>query len=271
MNRRRVVVTLVVVVGLLVSALPAAAQGMNEPLTWLINITVKPGKMMDLKSAAEKYDQPILDKLVLDGAISSWGLACQVVGPPQESCFYYATAANWAGLGRLQKAFMANRAAMKESEMKAMTESMLQNTDPSKETSSVARHVVFHVRPGGAPHFLLRHIYKFKPGKGEEAVKLYKEYIEPTYQKLLDSGVIAGFGLAVPEMRSGATWTHTSWIVFSDMTDLDAVDKAFEEAGKARGKALNSMLDSAFLKMSVPDAHVDSLAHLVLHGQASAK
>jgi hypothetical protein len=271
MHYRRTFVACVVVLGLLAAALPAAAQATNEPISWLINVTVKPGHFIDLKNSTEKYDKPVLDKLVADGVIGSWGFACQVIGPPGESCMYYVTAADWSAMGKVEKAFDENRKAMKESEMKAMMESFLGATEPAKEMSSVVRHLVFHANQGGDAHYLMRHIYKFKPGKGHEAVKLYKAYIEPTYQKLLDAGVITGYGLAVPEMHTGAGWTHTSWIVFSDMSQLDAVDKAFEEADKARSKELNDMLDTTFMHMNVPDAHVDSLAHIILHGGKSSK
>jgi hypothetical protein len=271
MHYRRAFVACVVVLGLLAVALPAAAQEMNEPLTWLINVTVKPGHFGDVKKATEKYDKPVLDKLVADGTIEGWGFACQMIGPPQESCMYYVTAANWAAMGKVEKAFHENRSAMKPAEMKAMEESFLTNTEPEKEVSSVVRHLVFKAHPGGEVNYLMRHIYTVKPGKGDEVEKLYKAYIEPTYQKLLDDGVILGFGLAVPDMHTGAGWTHTSWIVFSDMAQLDTVDKAFEEAYKARGKELNEMLDHTFLKAAVPGAHVDSLAHVIMHGGKASK
>jgi hypothetical protein len=273
MRYRSAFVVPVLAMGIVSAALPALAQTMKEPepLTWLLNVTVRPGQFMTLKDMAEKYDKPVLDKLVTDGAIQAWGLACQMIGPPTESCMYYVTANDWAALGKVDKAFNDNRMAMKESERKAVEEAVLATTEPDKEVSSVIRHVVFHVGPGGEAHYLMRHIYKVKPGKGHEVVKLYKEYIAPTYQKLLDQGVILGYGLAVPEVDSGGGWTHASWIVFSDMSQLDAVDHAFEEASKARGEELNGMLGATFTELSVPDAHVDSLAHIILHGGKTNK
>jgi hypothetical protein len=271
MRYRSALVACVVAMGMITAALPAAAQATNEPISWLINVTVKPGHFMDLKKAAEKYDKPVFDKLVADGVIGSWGLGCQLVGPPEESCMYFVTAADWSAMAKVEKAFHDQQMGMKESEAKAMEEAYLGATVPEKEISSVVRHVVFHGTPGAKTSYLLRHVYKFKPGKGEELVKLYKAYTMPIYQKLLDAGVITGYGLAVPEMHVGAPWTHASWITFSDMSQLDAVDKAFEEADKARGEGLNDMLEATFMKMNVPDAHWDSLMHVSLYGSQSAK
>jgi hypothetical protein len=271
MRYRNAVLAWVVALGLVAAAVPAAAQEMDGPLTWILSVQVKPGKTGDLKNAAEKYDKPVLDKLVARGVISSWGLACQMIGPPTESCFYYVTAADWAAMGKLDQAFAADRKAMKEAERKAMMDTVMSATEPDKEMSSIVRHVVFHAVPGGDVRYLMRHIYTFKPGKGLEVVKLYKEYIAPTYEKLLSDGVILGYGLAEPEMQSGAGWTHTSWCVFSDMAKLDEVEKAFAGAKKARGDELNGMLDATFMKASVPGAHVDSLAEVLIHGGKTGK
>lgn len=256
---------------LVAAAIPAAAQANDGPLTWILSVQVKPGKTADLKAAAEKYDKPVLDKLTAEGAIDSWGLACQVIGPPGGSCFYYVTAPDWAAMGKLDKAFSDDRKAMKAAERKAMMDSVMADTEPEKEVSSIIRHVVFHAVPGGDVRYLMQHVYRFKPGEGEEAGKLFKEYIAPTYQKLLDAGVILGYGLAEPEMHSGAGWTDTSWIVFSDMGKLDQVDKAFDDAMKARGKGLNDMINATFMKANVPEAHFDSLAEVLLHGGKSGK
>ena len=271
MRYRSAFVACVVVMGMLAAALPAAAQATNEPLSWLINVTVKPGKYMDLKKATEKYDKPVLDKLVADSVIGSWGFACQVVGPPALSCMYFVTAADWSAMDKVDKAFEDQRKGMKEAEVKAMMDSYLAATESEKEVSSVVRHVVFQGTPGAKSNYLLRHVYKFKPGQGQAAVKMFKEYNVSIYQKLLEAGVINGFGLAVPEIHNDASWTHSSWVVFSDMSQMDAIDKAFDEAMKARGEELNEMLRSTMMKMHDMDAHWDSLMHISVYGSKSGK
>jgi hypothetical protein len=271
MRYRSAFVACVVVMGMLAAALPAAAQATNEPLTWLINVTVKPGHYMDLKKATEKYDKPVLDKLVADGVIGSWGFGCQEVGPPAVSCLYFVTAADWAAMGKVDKAYEEQRKGMKEAEVKAMLDAYNGVTEPEKEVSSIVRHVVFQGTPGTKVNYLMRHVYKFKPGHGSAAVKMFKQYSAPIYQKLLEAGVINGYGMAVPELHNDASWTHATWITFSDLSQLDAVDKAFDEAMKARGEELNEMLRSTLMKMHDMDAHWDSLVEVSLYGTQSAK
>ena len=107
-------------------------------------------------------------------------------------------------MGKLEKAFHEDRKAMTEAARKGMLETELSDTEPEKEASSIIRRVIFYVAAGGGVQYLMRHVYRFKPGEGKAAVKLPKQYIAPTFQKLLDGGVILGYGLAEPEMHSGA-------------------------------------------------------------------
>ena len=59
----------------------------------------------------------VLDRLVAEGAIQSWGLACQMVGPPGESCMFWVTAADWAGMSTVEKAYDDSRKAMTEDDV----------------------------------------------------------------------------------------------------------------------------------------------------------
>ena len=266
MRHRSALAACVVMVGMVAAALPVGAQDTAEPITWLIDVTVKPGKSKELEAASLKYDKPVLDTLVANGSISSYGLACQMVGPPSQSCMFWVTAADWTGMGKVEKAFADSRKAMKEDELEAMMESFLGATVPDKETSSVVRHVVFNGTPGGSPKYLMRHVYKVNPGKGGAAVKMFKEYNAPTYEKLLASGVINGYGVAVPDMHVGGDWTHTFWTTFADMSQIDAIDAAFEAADEARGEALNETIDAAWREMHDMDAHWDSLMSISMYG-----
>jgi len=271
MRYRSALVACVVGICLLAAALPAAAQATNEPLTWLINVTVKPGMYTDLEKSVQTYDKPVLDKLVTDGVITSWGFATQMVGPPSVSCIYVITAADWSAMGKVEKAFEDYYKAMKPEESKAAMSAYLNATQPDKESSSMVRHVVFKETPGAKPNYMLRSVYKVKPGKGSTAVKMFKEYDAPLYQKLLEAGVISGYGLAVSELYTGAGWTHADWVTFSDLSQMDALDKAFEEARKAGGEALVEMYRTTWLGMVDMDAYWDSLIRFTAGGAKGAK
>lgn len=269
MRHRSALVACVVVIGMLAAALPVAAQEMGEPITWVISVTVKPGKFSELEKATEKYDKPVFDSLVANGTILSWGFGRQVIGPPTESGTYWVTATDWTAMGKVDKAFEDNYKTMKPEDAKAAMTAFLGATVPEKESSWVVRHVVFNGTPGVKPNYLARHVYKFKPGKGQTAVKMFKEYNAPVYDKLLAAGVISGYGVAVPEFHDGSGWTHTIWATFSEMSQMDAMDKAFEEAEKARGDSLNETLMSNWIALHDMDAHWDSLMKISMYGGMS--
>jgi hypothetical protein len=271
MRYRSALVACMVGVFMLAAALPAAAQATNEPLTWLLNVTVKPGMYPDLEKAVQTYDKPVLDKLAADGVIGGWAFGCQVVGPPSVSCMYTITAADWAAMGKVEKAFEEYYKAMKPEAAKAAMGAYLSATQPDKESSSMVRHVVFKATPGAKPTYMWRGVYKIKPGKGPTVVKMFKEYDAPIYDKLLEAGVINGYGLAVPEVRTSADWTHAEWVTFSDMAQMDAITKAFEEARKAGGEALLEMFRTTWLGMLDPDSYWESVMHFSVVGAKEAK
>ena len=56
-------------------AAPVLSQEQPAPLTWVAYTRVKPGKTQDWVKTGLKYDKPILDALVADGSVQSWGYA----------------------------------------------------------------------------------------------------------------------------------------------------------------------------------------------------
>jgi hypothetical protein len=266
MRYRNALVVCAVAIGLIAAAIPAAAQDAGEPITWLWHVTAKPGKWMDLQKAAEKYDKPILDKLVADGTISSWGLAYQQAGPPDQSYMFWVTANDWAAMGKMDKAYEEHYKAMKEADRKAAMDAFLAATVPEKEAASVVRQRVFKATPGAKPVYLWRSVYKVKPGKGQAAMKMYKEYDLPVFDKLLADGVISAFGAAVPEIRTGPGWTHSFWVMCTDMAQFDAIEKAFIEDYKSRSESVNAAMMADWIEMNDMDARWDSLMKVEMYG-----
>lgn len=266
MERMRRVCSGMVALGLLLAALPAAAQEKVEPLTWVVRVAVKPGKWMEFERMAEKFNKPVLDRLLAQGVISSYGLAYQLVGPPRQSYMYWVTAADWAAMARVDKAFEDSRKGLKEVEMRELISSYLASTDPEQESSEVVRHLVFGGRPGARPQFLVRHAYKVKPEHASAAVKMFAEIYAPVYDTLLGAGSITAYGLAVQEMHTDSSWTHTVWTTIADLAQLDGINRAFEEAEARRGEVSSSAVRASWLRMHDSDAHWDSIMRLVFYG-----
>jgi hypothetical protein len=111
-------------------------------------VKVKPGKGAAYRSAWDKYNKPVLDKLLADGTILAYGLSVEEVKTTAELTHFTWYAVK--GLGDLEKvrsAFVADRDRRSQEEREAITETFTKATDPDASRSEVDRHIIFHL-PG---------------------------------------------------------------------------------------------------------------------------
>jgi hypothetical protein len=109
---------------------------------------VKPGKGAEYRKAWEKYNKPVLDKLLADGIIAAYGLAVEEVRTSGD--FTHFTWYDVKDLGQLDKvrsAFLADRDHRSQEEQNAITELFAGLTDPDAARSEVDRAVIFKVSP----------------------------------------------------------------------------------------------------------------------------
>jgi len=110
-------------------------------------VKVKPGKGSDYRKAWEKYNKPVLDKLVADGVLLAYGLAVEEVRTDGDFTHY-----TWVGtkdLGSLEKvraAFTADRDRRSQEEQDAITAEFLKAIDPDASRSEVGRSIMFRVK-----------------------------------------------------------------------------------------------------------------------------
>lgn len=244
--------------------LVATAQDGPPPITWVNTLQVNGGEAHTLESLFDQFDKPILDKLLADGEILSWGFGYQMVGPPGVDYAMWATMPNWGTVSTVEAAFEKARKAMSKDEMKAMAEGWTAAIKDGSDRTEIIRHLVFKPNMDAPPpKYLMLSAYTVKPGMGEDATKMYKGFVGPVYDSLLESGAIGGYGLAVPAMHTQTDYSHEGWVVFGDTAALDAIDAAFmqDEADTsdgdkvARDAALESMFDT--------DSHYDRLIRIV--------
>lgn len=268
MRGHRAALAFAVVLALLCAALPAVAQKQDDQphmLTWVNVFKVHPGKSMEFQKAFEKFDKPVLEKLRAEGTIVSWGLAYAMIGPPG-AWQAWATTTDWASLGKIDAAFAASHRAMSKEDIKELVETFVGSTDPDSQQTIVLRELVSEGSPDATPKFLMLGLYKAKPGKGNLATSMYKAYVAPVYKKLLADGAILGYGFGVQDMHTDASWTHVGWLALSDLSQVDAVDAAFDQAEKDRPEGANSTIRAAFMTWSKPGAHRDALYRIVMYG-----
>ncbi|MFQ5662523.1 MAG: hypothetical protein ACE5HL_01655 [Terriglobia bacterium] len=256
-----------ILLGVVLSLLfaPALALGQQEtqPITWIGFFKAQPGKGEDFVGLIMEYDKPVLDKLLADGTIMAWGIdAPWTHGDDTWTHSLWATMANWGQLGRLEKAFEEAQKARSKEENEKLEQKFRATIVAGSHRDLILRELVFALKPSGAegnpakPYTRVA-LYKVKPGKGEQALKLYKKVAQPVYEQLLAEGTIIGYGLNVQAVHSNPEVTHAGWIVANDLSALDRIREAFQEADKKRSKEEQAWLESQFRELFVSGAHRD--------------
>jgi len=262
MNRSRLIHALVIAALILLPTLAAAQEG-PMPLTWVDTFKVKPGAGPQFEKLFEKYDKPLCDKLVADGNATSWGLGYELAGPGGFHYAYWVTMPGWAAMGAVEAAFDEVYEGFSEEEFAEWTAVM----EPGTGQTQLLRHTVFKATPDADWNYLRLSYYTVKPGHGDDLMKGYKSFWVPIYDQLLETGVISGYGMAEQAVHSDSSFTHQAWITFSDLADLDHLDKAIEEANEEVSEGDSVARKIAFMKMVEPDAHFCRLIRILMQSE----
>jgi hypothetical protein len=105
---------------------------------------VKPGKAGAYRETWEKYNQPVLDKLVADGVILAYGLSVEELRTEGDFTHYtWYSVKGLDGFDKVRDAFNADRDRRSKEEREAITGAFLAAIDPDASRSEVARSIVF--------------------------------------------------------------------------------------------------------------------------------
>ena len=107
---------------------------------------VKPGKAVQWRQTWEKYNKPVLDKLITDGVLLAYGLAAEEVKTDGDfTHFVWMATANLAGLDKVAAAFAADRARRSEEERTAIADRFASLTEPDMARSMITRSRIFKI------------------------------------------------------------------------------------------------------------------------------
>ena len=70
--------------------------------------------------------------------------------------------------------------------------------------------------------------YAVRPGKEDEFMNLVKTVGEPVRDKQMAEGVVLGWGIEVPLLRSPGGWTHLIWYTVADWSGIEKVQSAIQ-------------------------------------------
>lgn len=253
----------------ILTLLPSVAASQEEgpmPMTWFRMVKTKPGAGPNFEKTFEKYEQPLLDRLVADGTALSWGLGFELVGPGGFDYLVWVNALGWAGIGEVQAVFDARRENMSEGELGKMTEDWMAVIEPGEEPSQVLRHVVVDGNPDVQPNYLHMSYHTARPGNSDDLIKIYRSFSVPVYAGLLETGVITAYGMVEQAVHSDSSFTHLAWIEFESLADLDKVERAFVNTDAEVSEGDGVVRKLAFMGIVQPEAHYCRLIRKLKQG-----
>jgi hypothetical protein len=116
------------------------------PFTRYNFVKVKPGKSGEFRKAWEKYNKPVLDKLIADGTLLAYGLAVEDVKTTGDFTHYvwYATK-DLGSMEKVRAAYMADRDKRSQEEQDAITAEFMKLIDADASRTEMGRSIMFKV------------------------------------------------------------------------------------------------------------------------------
>jgi hypothetical protein len=247
-------------------AAPAMAE--EAPVyVWVNSMKAKPGQSDAFTAMVIEDDAKVFDKLVAGGAALDWGVAMPVVhdGDDAGTLIEWVTLAGYAGADAFMKEFMAQREAMGPEGNKAMMERYAAVMEPGSHSDTILRSIHQGSGKAARPAYIHLSYYQARPGKGRDATAQFKEYTAPVYDQLVADGTINAYGLGVPDLHRGETWTHLVWFSSASLAARDKVDAAFEAADAARSEAELEARRQRWRETLDPAGHSDQILVVVHH------
>jgi hypothetical protein len=244
----------------MIAAAPLATAQESGPISWLAFEKTKSGKSRDLIGATIKDDGPMYDELLANGTLNSWGIAIPITHTPDDHMNFmlWANMSDWSKVSDLEAGFMKLFASRTPEQMAESEKAYSDAVVEGSHHDWIIRHLVYRQGSGDqAPKYFRIGYYKATPGNSGKLTEIYKEYLQPVYQKLLDDGVITSFGLSTQELHGVGDWTHIGWYTMSNLGSIDKVQAAVDAAiTEEIGAKIGPMMD--------PSAHWDQVL-LIVH------
>lgn len=208
----------------------ATAQDGPGPISWIAFDTSAPGKSRDMIGMTIEHDGPMYDELLKNGTLESWGIAIPINHRLDDTWNFvlWATMADWGKVGELQGGFEKMFASRTPEEMMAMQKAYKEVAVEGAHHDWIVRHPIYRQGSGDRmPRYLDLGYFSAMPGMEQAMTDFFKKEIAPINEKLLEDGVITGYGMYVQELHGEKGWTHVAWTSYADLGDRDKADAYF--------------------------------------------
>ncbi|HSP16926.1 MAG TPA: hypothetical protein VLV78_19425 [Thermoanaerobaculia bacterium] len=262
-----------VVLAVLVSTLSAVAQQPAAPappqLTWVRFYNVDRAHTRDFMDVFNRMNVPVLDKLLTDRQIVSWGLTVPFTMTNQDwTHSLFITVNNWASGDSLIRAFDDAERAMTPADMQRDQATMAAALKGVHDV--VLRHVQQSTSPPAPnakpPQYIRVSFYTIKAGRNDDAAAIFREYAAPFYTELATRGVIGPWGFSTQEVATDPSFTHVVWLFLDSLQRLDQI----RDASMARPATESKTMALKVQDASESEKYHSEIMRIVRMGQPPA-
>lgn len=242
----------------LLATVSVAAQEVR-PVWYVAEFKIRSSDATQWINLVRKYDKPMLDKLMADGTVLTWGLDAMVIRREDAVTHrIWVVTPGHAGMDKVIAGFNA---------MKTPPEDVaryLEVANLAALQEHYMRSILFKVTdvPPTAGPYRNYSAIKVKPGKGSDWEKLFEKYNRPVLDKLLAEGAIYGYGVDVEEFHSDDPGWRWVWVMTPNMAAFDKIAAAYAK----RSEAERAAVAQEFENVTEPGAHRDYLYRTIVTG-----
>ncbi len=196
--------------------------------------------------------KPVLDKLLADGTILSYGLYTNMVHSENE-----ATHGRWfeaTSTAAIEKAL---------AELGKISPNPIVNAPTTKHRDYLLQSQLRRVKAGnGGPGYLRVNATLLAPGKGADWRATWDKYNKALFEEMLDKGTITAYWIAAQQVHTDDPgWIYVVFLA----PNPDGVDQfwaAAAERGRKRSADENRVESESFAASTVGSAHRDLFARV---------
>lgn len=267
----------------------AHAQQM-QPLTFVSDYTVRPGKEEDFLQLVKTIGAPVRDKLMAEGVVLAWGVDVPLMrapGQPTHSVWY--DVADWDGVQKVQTAIQAQIAKLAEEDKKAADEARKKGGKTAKSTAERIEETLDTGKtkdwvfrglsgnysstppPADLQPFTRIFLLTIKPGKYFEWKAAWDKYNKPLLDKLVADGVVGAYGIGTEEVRTSGDFTHYVATSVARLADFEKTRQAFIADRAKRSAEENDRITETFNNLTDPNAARSFILHSIIFKVAPPK
>ena len=210
----------------------------------------------------EKNTQPTLERLFDEGVITEWAISSNSVHREDG----YTHSIWWSGksLASLERVLDELREGVSPEERRKRSAELAGAIN--KHEDFIGRSMITKTRPTRTDegyHFVTRS--KVLPGRGREWRKMWEQYAQPTYDKLLENGTIYGYGIARQHIHTADPRYRFVWHAVPNLEAEGKVRAALREAFQSRSESEREVFFAAIASVADRSEHRDEMRRLIYY------